>query len=146
MRLQVIVTLNVTCLDDDGKEVTEPGEGTEAHDDLLASIRAGIKNALTDAEADGFNHPREATTSVLVEAIGVPFPAVRDPDQLVPVLREFVEDINYTGGLIADEEGSGLYCPTADPTWVDLAVTYEHACEALGVDPHYPAGEEDDGA
>jgi hypothetical protein len=145
MRLQVIVTLNVTCLDDAGNEVTEPGEGTDAHDDILASIRAGIKNALTDAEADGFNHPREATTSVLVEAIGVPFPAVRDPDLLAPVLREFVKDISSTGGLIYNP-AERQEAPHADWNWTALAVTYRHACDALGLPPQYSDEDEDDGA
>jgi hypothetical protein len=145
VKLQVVVTLDVTCLDEDGKDVPAPDEGTEEYRDRVRSVRWGIQAALKYGEGEGFVHPLADITSVIVQAVGVPFPAVNDPDQLVPVLREFVKDIDDTGGLVSDAEGSGLYCPAADPTWVDLAVTYEHACAALGVDPLYPRATEDEG-
>jgi|HubBroStandDraft_1064217.scaffolds.fasta_scaffold230191_3 hypothetical protein len=45
-------------------------------------------------------------------------------------LREFVNDIEGTGGLALDDLCHEV--PVASPDWPDLAVTYIHACEALG--------------
>jgi hypothetical protein len=56
--------------------------------------------------------------------------------ELEDILREFVEDINSTGGLVYSDPGM-LDAPSACSTWADLAITYKHACEALGVELKY---------
>lgn len=48
-------------------------------------------------------------------------------------LREFVDTINATGGIV--EGADGLAAPAADPEWCDLGEAYLKACSALGVDP-----------
>lgn len=53
------------------------------------------------------------------------------------VLKEFVQDINDTGGLIDSiEDGlEGDLVPVASTDWPDLATTYLNACKVLGVKP-----------
>ena len=50
------------------------------------------------------------------------------------VLREFVEDIESTGGLEWNFE-ERQYGPVGDPGWTALANTYLHACEVLDREP-----------
>jgi hypothetical protein len=53
--------------------------------------------------------------------------------EALEALREFVSDINVTGGVV--ENPDGTYSPAADEDWVDLGQTYMRACEALGLTP-----------
>jgi hypothetical protein len=51
-------------------------------------------------------------------------------------LREFVDCINATGGVVIDDKGYPV--PVADEEWIDLGQAYYSACEALGVDAMEP--------
>jgi hypothetical protein len=64
----------------------------------------------------------------------VPFPEEIGPD-FKKILREFVQDIDATGGVF-EFEGTGVYGPVADKDWTDLADTYIKACKALRRRPH----------
>jgi hypothetical protein len=50
-------------------------------------------------------------------------------DNLRAVLREFVETIDVTGGVL--RLPSGLVAPAADEDWIDLGEVYLKACRAL---------------
>jgi hypothetical protein len=49
------------------------------------------------------------------------------------VLQDLVDTVGCTGGVEKDDHG--LYCPVADPEWVDLGCVYLDACDVLGVEP-----------
>lgn len=49
------------------------------------------------------------------------------------VLREFIDAIEVTGGVIQQE--NGICYPVADPEWSDLANIYLRACEVAGTQP-----------
>lgn len=75
-------------------------------------------------------------------------PAEIDAVKAIDVLREFVGDVNATGGLLRWTNGN--VSPAAendDDPWTDLGVTYLKACEVLGVKPEYDAEDDeiDDG-
>lgn len=61
-------------------------------------------------------------------------PRSSEDDKGLSILKELVQDINQTGGIHEDENGNITGCG-GDPEWVDLAVTYAHACAFLGVPP-----------
>ena len=61
-----------------------------------------------------------------------------DAKKMEAVLREFISDIESTGG-IQRHYGTGCSGPVACPDWEDLAVTYFEACNALG---HHPIPED----
>lgn len=48
-------------------------------------------------------------------------------------LREFVETVNATGGLIINDAGENV--PAGANDWPDLATAYLSACAALGEKP-----------
>ena len=48
-------------------------------------------------------------------------------------LREFIDCINATGGVVIDDKGYPV--PVADEEWIDLGQAYYSACAALGVEP-----------
>lgn len=52
---------------------------------------------------------------------------------VVSLLKEFVDDIEATGGVMARE--SGLFVPLGDPEWIDLGELYIKACKALAHKP-----------
>lgn len=49
------------------------------------------------------------------------------------VLREFIDDIESTGGVIRC--GVGTFAPMADVTWTALGATDLNACAATGHSP-----------
>ena len=49
------------------------------------------------------------------------------------ILREFVLDINATGGIVYDENAQPA--PALAPDWLDLGMTYLKACKALKIKP-----------
>lgn len=53
--------------------------------------------------------------------------------KIAAALRQFVDTINATGGLVVNDAGETA--PAADEDWIDLAEAYLAACEALGVEP-----------
>jgi len=53
--------------------------------------------------------------------------------KLAAALRQFVDTVNATGGLVVNDAGETA--PAADEDWTDLAEAYLAACEALGVEP-----------
>ncbi len=54
-------------------------------------------------------------------------------NRFLPVVEELVKDIEDTGGI--DRNLVDKVHPHADHDWGDLAITYLHACEALGREP-----------
>ena len=54
--------------------------------------------------------------------------------KLAAALRQFVDTVNATGGLVVNDAGETA--PAADEDWLDLAEAYLAACDALGVAPH----------
>jgi hypothetical protein len=60
---------------------------------------------------------------------------------LESALRQFIDTINATGGVIRGTYG--VYVPAADPEWLDLGAAYVDACKVLGVDPKFIVVEED---
>lgn len=52
---------------------------------------------------------------------------------MATVLREFIDSIEATGGVVQGEDG--ICYPRADPTWSDLGSIYLKACEVAGVQP-----------
>ena len=46
------------------------------------------------------------------------------------VLKEFVNDVDVTGGVSADADGNWRL--NGSPEWFDLSLTYLHACRVLG--------------
>lgn len=62
---------------------------------------------------------------------------------MATVLREFIDSIEATGGVV--QGADGVCYPRADPTWTDLGSIYLNACEVAGVQPMivYEAAEED---
>lgn len=49
------------------------------------------------------------------------------------VLKDFIRDINDTGGVKYDRDGTAA--PVADEEWSDLGETYLKACRVLGKKP-----------
>lgn len=49
------------------------------------------------------------------------------------VLLEFIKDIEAAGGIAVNDDGVDVL--VCDPGWVDLAVTYRNACQAVGREP-----------
>jgi len=49
------------------------------------------------------------------------------------ILRDVVNTINQTGGIVYDDEG--LAAPASDPDWLDLGLAYRDACELLKLEP-----------
>ncbi len=49
---------------------------------------------------------------------------------LSAILKEFVRDVNQTGGVQLNDEG--LHAPVADEDWIDLGETHVKACDILG--------------
>jgi len=56
-----------------------------------------------------------------------------DKDEYREVLEEFVNDIENTGGV--HYEPDGTCAPAANEGWSDLGLTYLHACQVLGRKP-----------
>lgn len=52
-------------------------------------------------------------------------------DALLEVVREFVDDIESTGGVTRHEEGYLAPLGDADQAWTDLGGTYVKACQIL---------------
>jgi hypothetical protein len=59
------------------------------------------------------------------------------------VIREFICDINSTGGLIWNVDLQQMV-PDASQDWSGLAITYLKACGVLEVTPVYDADNEDE--
>jgi len=59
----------------------------------------------------------------------------KDPRDLKKVLREFIGDIDATGGVCKFEDTDD-YAPVGDKDWIDLGETYLKACKALRRRPH----------
>ena len=55
-------------------------------------------------------------------------------------LREFVQTIEATGGVV--EDGKGNYEPVADRDWIDLGHAYVRACQALDIPAQIVKGTE----
>ena len=53
--------------------------------------------------------------------------------KIAAALRQFVDTVNATGGLVVNDAGETA--PAADEDWIDLADAYLAACEALSVEP-----------
>lgn len=53
----------------------------------------------------------------------------------VTALIEFVEAIEATGGIEKDSNDLTTGCVEGEGDWLDLALAYEMACEALGREP-----------
>jgi hypothetical protein len=64
----------------------------------------------------------------------VPFPEESGPD-FKKILREFVGDIEATGGVF-QYEGTEICAPVGAKDWTDLGETYLKACKALRKRPH----------
>jgi hypothetical protein len=48
-------------------------------------------------------------------------------------LENFVDCVDATGGIVADDDGN--VAPRADEDWTDLGDAYLEACKALGRKP-----------
>jgi hypothetical protein len=57
-------------------------------------------------------------------------------------LDEFVATIDATGGINRDRKGGPV--PVIDDEWIDLAAAYLSACQALGREPQWAGGDEDE--
>jgi hypothetical protein len=139
MKFQVRVVLDVTCLDQRGTDIADPEVGSEEHSKLARGLADAVWDSLnstgTADEWRGFIYDTVRRVRIAVDGVDTAVPLVKGRPTTEEVLREFVEDIDSAGGLVDDEEGSGLSAPAGSPDWVDLAITYENACEALGLRP-----------
>lgn len=117
----------------------------EAKESLSPEVQALIQVARL---AQGYIKPGAGTIDHQLAVALAPF-TESAPKPLTPTieeaLREFVKDIDQTGGLVkADCDGSdagGYFAPSADPEWVDLGDTYLKACAALN---HTPVFEDEE--
>jgi hypothetical protein len=137
MKFQVRVVLDVTCLDQRGTDIADPEVGSEEHSKLARALADAVWDSLngTSDEWRGRIYDTVRRIRIAIDGVDTAVPLVKGRPTTEEVLREFVEDINRAGGLVDDEDGSGLSAPAGSPDWVDLAVTYENACEALGLLP-----------
>lgn len=69
---------------------------------------------------------------------------VVDPEKALLALRELVDTVECTGGLVREPAAVSGYAPAADPDWWDLTDAYLAACAALGRVPDLREGEGDD--
>jgi hypothetical protein len=53
--------------------------------------------------------------------------------ELETVLREFVDDVESSGGVLMFQ--NGIVTPEASQDWSDIGATYLNACKALGKTP-----------
>jgi len=60
--------------------------------------------------------------------------------KLEAVLKDFVQAVDATGGVV--EDGKGCYEPVADRDWIDIGNVYIRACDALGREPIIVEGTE----
>jgi hypothetical protein len=142
MKFQVRVVLDVTCLDQWGIDIADPENGSEEHIKLARGLADAVWDSLnsTSDEWRGRIYDTVRRVRIAVDGVDTTVPLVKGRPTAEEVLHEFVEDINRAGGLVDDEDGSGLSAPAGSPDWVDLAVTYENACEALGLRPKREEG------
>ena len=64
-----------------------------------------------------------------------------DVDVLERALRNFIDTIEATGGVVTNEDG--FVAPAGDHEWVDLGDAYMVACAALGEEPMMAESDED---
>lgn len=98
--------------------------------------REGVDIATWLTHADAHYAAEIAAVSACSDRPREQQPVTPAMDAAVTVLREFVEDINSTGGLLGDANAIN-HAPAASDDWPDLGVTYLKACTALGVLPRY---------
>lgn len=97
----------------------------DGQDDRLGEILAPIRDYLRRSPRRCLVGPTDAAT----EAAAGP-------------LRQLIDTIEATGGLLRDEHGQPR--PLADEDWIDLGEAYLGACRALGREPMIQESHEDD--
>jgi hypothetical protein len=105
-------------------------------------VGGGIAMAGADEAAGLIRHlqMRIEWPSTIREAVAA---GAGDPAGLRAALEAFIRTIEATGGIVQPCDG-GLAYPRADIDWIDLAGAYQEACAAMGREPMFVDGEDDD--
>lgn len=113
-------------------------DGTEPSD-ISGAINQLLDVGLADAQSTVEDPSWESEDAELAVSLEIGQPgteAAGGPEGVVPeaaVLREFIADIEATGGVFRD--AAGCHHPMGHEAWVDLGETYVKACKVVGCKP-----------